>query len=114
MDFYIGGMEPLDPGEPPRSRAEASATHAKHRMKPIMSALEYVRRNKMECAASLFGAMGSMLLSFNGEHAKFAWVIFFVSNAMFVGVAFRKRLFGFLVLQTYFTITAVNGIINYF
>lgn len=33
---------------------------------------------------------------------------------MFVGMAIRKRLFGFLVLQTYFTITAVIGVVNYF
>lgn len=83
-------------------------------MRPLIAAVEYVRRNKMECLASFFGAVGSMLLSFNGEHAKFAWIIFFVSNSMFVGMAIRKRLFGFLALQTYFTITAVIGIVNYF
>lgn len=84
------------------------------RMRPLASAVEYVRRNKMECVASFFSATGSMLLSFNGEHAKYAWIFFFVSNAMFVGMAIRKRLFGFLVLQTYFTITAVIGVVNYF
>ena len=52
-------------------------------MRPLASAVEYVRRNKMECVASFFSAMGSMLLSFNGEHAKYAWIIFLVSNAMF-------------------------------
>lgn len=83
-------------------------------MRPLISAVEYVRRNKMECLASFFSAMGSMLLSFNGEHAKYAWIIFLVSNSMFVGMAIRKRLFGFLALQTYLTITAVIGVVNYF
>jgi hypothetical protein len=114
MDFYIGGMEPFDSDEPRGPQAEVHTAHAKQRMKPVMSAVDYVRRNKMEGVASFFGAVGSMLLSFNGEHAKFAWIIFFVSNAMFVGMAFRKRLYGSLVLQSYFTVTAVNGIINYF
>ncbi len=83
-------------------------------MRPLASAVEYVRRNKTECVASLFSAVGSMLLSFNGENAKFAWVLFFMSNAMFVGMALPKRLFGFLALQAYFTIAAVIGMFNYF
>src|SRR3989344_7349088 len=113
-NFYIGCMEPCKSDKPPRPRTDVGSTRASQRMRLLASAVEYVRRNKMECVASFFSAMGSMLLSFNGEHAKYAWIIFFVSNAMFVGMAIRKRLFGFLVLQTYFTITAVIGVVNYF
>lgn len=38
------------------------------------------RTYKTECVASFFSAVGSMLFSFNGEHAKFAWALFFVSE----------------------------------
>lgn len=74
----------------------------------------YVFGNKVECAASLFGAIGSLVLSLNGEGAKYAWIIFLVSNSLFVAMALRKRLLGFLVLQGYFSITSVVGIANYF
>lgn len=114
MSFYIGAMVPRNSDKPPRPQDGADCARTNHRVRLLASTVEYVRRKKTECVASFFSAVGSMLLSFNGEHAKFAWVLFFVSNAMFVGMAFRKRLFGFLALQAYFTATAVIGLVNYF
>ena len=80
----------------------------------MLRVFQYARTNKIECVASVLGATGAILLSVNGDFSKFAWVLYLFSNLLFVIMGLRKRMFGFLGLQAYFSITSLIGIINYF
>ncbi len=74
----------------------------------------YIKKNPLECAACVFGAIGSLILSMNGSYSKFGFCAFFFFFLLFASMAVRKRLFGLLVLQAYFSFTSIVGIVNYF
>ncbi|UUZ66234.1 hypothetical protein LP417_35045 (plasmid) [Polaromonas sp. P1-6] len=80
----------------------------------VSRAFAYLLREPYECAGAFFGGFGAWLLSANISYSKWGWLSFLLSNAFFLVVAYRKRMSGLFMVQSYFAYTSVNGILHYF
>lgn len=80
----------------------------------IARLVTYLRREPYECLGALSGGIGAWLISENNLFSKWGWVLFLISNVMFLTMGFRKRLYGLMAAQSYFTYTSLNGIFHYF
>lgn len=65
----------------------------------------------LEWLASAFGIAGAGLLALNNPAISgYGFVAFLLSNALWIKWGLSKRAFGFLTMQTGFTITSALGI----
>lgn len=80
----------------------------------VRAAVTYARLEPLECLGALAGGVGALLLSQNSIHSKWGWVGFLLSNMFFLAMSYRKKLYGLLLVQAYFSYTSLNGIFHYF
>lgn len=83
-------------------------------LQALVSVLSYCRKEPMECAGALCGAVGSLLLAQNSDYSKFGWIAFLMSNIFLIATAKKKEMHGLLCVQLYFIYTSISGLVNYF
>lgn len=64
----------------------------------------------LEWAGSLTGLIGAALLALNMRISRWGWVLFLLSNALFIAFALKSGLNGLLLMQSGFTVTSLLGI----
>lgn len=81
---------------------------------PGTAVLAYLRDEWLQSAGVLMAAVGATLLAMGApEIGRWGWVAFLGSNLLLIVMAWRKRLWGVLALQVYFSWTSALGIANH-
>ncbi|KMW47662.1 hypothetical protein PQH03_29045 [Ralstonia insidiosa] len=64
------------------------------------------------CGAGL-GVLGAEVLAQKSAYSAYGWVIWLVSNVLWIVFALKKRAFGLLAMQLVFTVTSLQGAVNW-
>lgn len=76
--------------------------------------LAYLRIEWLQSLGVALGGLGATLLAVaDSDLGRWGWVAFLASNIFLIAMAYRKGLWGVLLLQVYFGWTSTAGIWNH-
>lgn len=76
--------------------------------------LSYLRIEWLQSLGVALGGLGATLLAVaDSDLGRWGWVAFLASNVFLIAMAYRKGLWGVLLLQVYFGWTSTAGIWNH-
>lgn len=67
----------------------------------------------VEWAGAVFGIAGAGLLSLKHRYSAYGWLLFLASNACWITFGVINNQPAMVVMQIVFTLTSLNGIINW-
>lgn len=69
----------------------------------------------MEWSGATLGLLGALLLSLNHPGvSRYGWLLFLLSNFMWIGFGIATEAWGLVFMQIGFTMTSVNGFVQWF
>lgn len=68
----------------------------------------------MEWSGAALGLLGALLLSMNRVFSRYGWLLFLLSNFMWIGFGIATEAWGLVFMQVGFTLTSLNGLVQWF
>jgi hypothetical protein len=67
----------------------------------------------VEWGAAILGVLGSEVLAQKASYSAWGWVIWILSNVLWIAFAIKRRAFGLLAMQIFYMGISIQGALNW-
>ncbi|MBN3776308.1 hypothetical protein G3O06_01860 [Burkholderia sp. Ac-20345] len=67
----------------------------------------------VEWGAAISGVVGSEVLAQKTDYSPYGWLIWILSNVLWITFAIKRRAFGLLAMQVFYTVICIQGAMNW-
>ncbi|CAB3754729.1 nicotinamide mononucleotide transporter [Paraburkholderia humisilvae] len=91
----------------------APVAHLNGRIKRSIAALKARPLLLVEWGAAISGVVGSEVLAQKTDYSPYGWLIWILSNVLWIMFSIKRRTYGLLAMQVFYTGISIQGAMNW-